>query len=93
MLFSEFREKLIPFFTPVQIGNLDASAAESALYCLGRPRTVDEMAANIDAGRDVVCNLIADYIESEPDCITRMAGSPIPDDARARLIAQMDVEW
>lgn len=31
MTFEEFREKLIPFFTPAQIGRLDTEAIQSAL--------------------------------------------------------------
>ena len=96
MTFEQFREKLIPFFTPEQIGNLDKAATESAIdgYSFGAtPEDIKAMMEVFSAGRDLMCEVISDYIETEPAFIEKLAGSPIPWERRKALIMQLDIEW
>lgn len=93
MTFEQFREKLTPFFTPSQIGHLDAEAIWSALDAHGKPGDMDSMRDLHYMGRDFICNLIADCIETDPTFIEKLAGSPISWEKRKALIKQMDIEW
>ena len=103
MTFEQFREKLTPFFTPAQIGNLDAEAIQSALDAHGRNTAVNDIVAMLcpiweykqarieayrvlhDMGRDVICNIIADYIETDPAFIEKL------DAAKRDLLEQSTV--
>ena len=96
MTFEQFREKLTPFFTPEQIGNLDRAATESAIDGFSFGTTLEDIKAmkeEFSAGRDLMCEVIADYIESDPAFIEKLAGSPISWERRKALIMQFDIEW
>ena len=96
MTFEQFREKLTPFFTPSQIGNLDRAATESAIdgFSFGTtPEDIKTMREVFSAGRDLMCEVIADYIETDPAFIEKLSGDVIPWERRKALIMQFDIEW
>ena len=93
MTFEQFREKLTPFFTPSQIGHLDDEAIQSALDAHGKPGTLDTLRDLHYMGREFICNLIYDYIESDPAFIEKLSGDVIPWEKRKALIMQFDIEW
>lgn len=92
MDFTSFREKLITFFTPEQIGHLDAVALWDAVDTHGKPHDLDTLRTLHYMGRDFICILIADDI-FYPGAIERMTGSPMTPERREALIKQIDIEW
>lgn len=92
MTATEFREKLHPYFTPAQVGHLDAEAIQSAIDAHGKPADLDTLRTYHYMGRDFICDTIYNYCEIDPEYINQLAGSPIDEDARARLIIQFDIE-
>ena len=96
MDFISFYNKLRPYFTPAQIGNFDREAVQSAVDGLLFDAThadFNAMKEAFKAGRELICTIIADYIESDPAFIEALAGSPITWEKRKALIMQLDNEW
>lgn len=55
--------------------------------------TIEAFKSIHDEGRDFICQLIADYIESDPAFIEKLSGDVIPWERRKNLIMQFDIEW
>ena len=92
MTYAEFDDKLYPFFTPTQISMLNAAALESAIDAHGEPATETEREAIHNDGRDVICLMIADTVES-PAEMRELLGVSMTPEKQAALIEQIDIEW
>ena len=92
MDFTTFREKLIPFFTPEQIGNLDTCAINDAIDAHGKPGDLDSMRDLHFMGREFICNLLYDVADDITE-IKRMFGINMDPIKHAAMLNQMDNEW
>ena len=97
MTYSEFYEKLSPFFTPTQINNLNSIALDEAQDAISEPgELIPFGSGKHDAGRDFVCILLSDIAGSDEDAVTRIeryAGGEFTLDKFNALCEQMDREW
>lgn len=70
----------------------DAAAILTPYYGYIRGR-IEGFKTLHDMGRDFICQLIADYIETDPAFIEKLSGDTIPWNKRKALIMQFDIEW
>lgn len=89
MSFKDFHDKLIPFFSELQIFRLNRYGEESARDAFGDSGTPNE-------GRCFVCCLLWDFMDSYEDAkknISALIGDEFTIEQYNALASTMDVEW